>query len=145
MNKHTQKKYWTQAKRFEFKQNLHERETRPKPLPDGEHSIPEGVAHLSYLKGTGAHLTSSSSARVTLRLTCSMEFADYPFDEQVCGSVISSCEYQGCLDWFPLSCLSFPSLTIPPIPFPYLPHAFHYPPITIPLFPLSYLTFLYFS
>ncbi|XP_063844110.1 glycine receptor subunit alpha-3-like isoform X3 [Scylla paramamosain] len=30
------------------------------------------------------------SMRVTLRLTCSMEFADYPFDEQVCGSVISS-------------------------------------------------------
>ncbi|MPC21317.1 hypothetical protein E2C01_014300 [Portunus trituberculatus] len=41
------------------------------------------------------HLTPSPSARVTLRLTCSMEFADYPFDEQVCGSIISSCEY-GC-------------------------------------------------
>ncbi|XP_050733065.1 glycine receptor subunit alphaZ1-like isoform X1 [Eriocheir sinensis] len=30
------------------------------------------------------------SMRVTLTLTCSMEFEDYPFDEQVCGSIISS-------------------------------------------------------
>lgn len=30
------------------------------------------------------------SMRVTLRLSCSMDFADYPFDEQVCDTIISS-------------------------------------------------------
>ncbi|KAG0713768.1 Glycine receptor subunit alphaZ1 [Chionoecetes opilio] len=36
-----------------------------------------------------------------------MDFADYPFDEQVCGTVISSCEYGGApAQYPPLPCLA---------------------------------------
>ncbi|XP_071524123.1 glycine receptor subunit alpha-2-like [Panulirus ornatus] len=38
----------------------------------------------------GCLLTRSSSVRVTLTLSCSMEFEHYPFDAQVCGTSISS-------------------------------------------------------